>query len=167
VPPKYTETQIKSKIWNKVLSMPGPLGGTAYWRVVGTRTNKTTVESDARFFTIGPPQSVGNPAISDTGKSLLPTLSWVNACNNKFAVWFGNDPDFSKPGIRKKVLTFNIKAPNVNGGAFSKMLTTGQWNAVRHIAENISGATIYWYVESRDALKRHTKAELKSFVLVD
>jgi hypothetical protein len=161
------EITVTANTWKKILLLPGGAGGTVYWRIVGTRADKTTFASDAQSILIQSPQDAGNPNLSPASKSSLPSLSWQNNCNIKFKVWFANDPDFTKPGIRKKALTFNIKNPGNNGGIFTRQLTPGQWTSIRKLAGNVSGSTIYWYIESWDGLKRYTKTEVMNFNLTE
>jgi hypothetical protein len=162
-----TTTIIKSNIWKKVLLIPVGTGGTVFWNVVGTRADRTTFASEFRFFIIDPPQPVGNPNISSTTKNIIPTLTWESNCNTKFKVWFGNDQDFTKPGIKKKALSFNIKNPNDNGGICTKLLTKGQWMAIRKVVGDNTDSTIYWYVESWDGMGRYNRTDVMNFVLTD
>ena len=152
---------MQSSTWSKVLLIPGMTGGPVYWRVVGTEANNVTVTSGVFTIMIDPAQVVGNPGIINTSKTSLPTLSWENNCNIKFKVWFGRDPNFSK----KTSLAFNIKNPVANGGLFSKTLTSDQWQSVRAVVGDVSGSTIYWYVESWDGANRSNKTELMNFIL--
>jgi hypothetical protein len=164
-----SELLIPSSSWKKALLLPGPNGGTVYWGVVGTKTNGTMVESDAFSLTVEGPKMVSNPMISPTSKTTppFPTLTWENNCNIKFKVWFGNDPDFTKHGIKKIALSFNIKNPNDNGGQLTRELTSGQWKKIRKVVDDQSGSTIYWYVESSDVLNRPAKTGVVGFVLTD
>ena len=164
-----SELLIPASSWKKVLLLPGASGGTVYWMVVGTRTDNSQVESNVFSLVVGALESVSNPMISPTSMTTppLPTLSWGNNCNIKFKVWFGDDPDFTKHGIKKTSLSFNIKNPNDNGGQFKKELTTSQWNAIRKVVHDVSGSSIYWYIESTDVLKRSAKTGVSSFVLTD
>ena len=150
-------------VWKRVLSIPGISGGPVYWKVVGTRTNRTTATSEVFSIIVDPTQPVGDPTISPTIRTYLPTLSWRNNCNTKFKVWFGSDEQFTK----KTAFAFNIKNPNDNEGEFTKVLTSGQWMAIRRVVKDTSGSTIYWYVESWDGLNRYTKTDVMNFVLLD
>ena len=81
----------------------------------------------------------------------------------KFKVWFGNKEDFNP----KATYAFSIKNPIDNEGSFAKILTSGQWKAIRKLVGDISGSTIFWYVESWDGLGRFDRTEVKSFFLTD
>ena len=164
-----SELLIPASSWKKVLLLPGASGGTVYWMVVGTRTDGSLVESDVFSLAVEGPQMVLNPTIAATSKTTppFPTLTWGNNCNIKFKAWFGNDPDFTKRGMKKTSLSFNIKNPNDNGGIFTKLLTKGQWMAIRKVVGDTAGSTIYWYVESWDGLGRYSKTDVMNFVLTD
>jgi hypothetical protein len=161
-------------MWKKVLlasgfklsgsSTPLAAGGPIFWRVVGTRSDKTVVNSNTLSLQIDTPQPVGNPTITDTSKSSLPTLSWDNNCNIKYTVWFGNNPNFT----HKTSVTFNIKDPTENGGVFTETLTSGQWMAVQNVTGRITGSVVYWYVESWDGTSRRVVTQPNmSFVITD
>jgi len=164
-----SELVIPSSSWKKVLVLPGASGGTVYWKVVGTMTDGTMVESDVFSLTVEGPKMVSNPMISPTSETTppFPTLTWENNCNIKFKAWFSSDPDFSKRGIKKTALSFNIKNPNDNEGLFTKTLTSSQWTTIRKLVGDANGSSLYWYIESWDALNRFTKTEVMSFVLTD
>ena len=158
-----TQVTMTSINWKKIMMISGGGGGTVYWRVVGTRNNKPIFTSEVRSIFIEPPQPVGGPTISPMSKGSTPELFWQNNCNIKFKISFGNDTIF----IKKTSYSFNIKNPNDNGGIFTKVLTSGQWKAIRKLVGDVSGSTIYWYVESWDGLGRYNKTEVMDFVLTD
>ena len=156
---------MKSSTWKKILLLPGTSGGTVFWKVVGTLTDKakTKVESSVSSLLIGEPQAVGNPQLSHYNRTATPppTISWLNNCNIKFKAWFGSDSNFTK----KKSFSFTDSAPTDNGGVFSKELSSSQWSSIRKLVGDASGATIHWYVESWDALKRKSTTSVMIFVL--
>ena len=155
-----TTNVIKSSTWKRVLSIPG---GTVYWRVVGTRADRTKSNSEVWSMIIVSADSVGSPNISPTSKSSLPELSWKNHCNSKFKVWFGSDSSFTK----KSVLSLSDADPTDNGWKYTKTLTSGQWMKIRKLVGDVSGSPIYWYVESWDKLKRHAQTSVTTFTLMD
>ena len=158
-----TEILMKASTWKKILMMPEDNGGTIYWRVIGINSDKSTEKSVVRSIMIEPAQPVGSPTISSTSKSSFPTLSWQNHCNTKFKVWFGSDSSFAK----KKVFSFSIKDPMADEGKFERHLTKGQWTAVSKLVGDVSGSTLYWYVESWDGIKRYSKSGTMSFELTE
>ena len=168
---KTLEAVISSSAWKKILKISGPSGGTIYWRVVGTKPDKTVVVGDAFSLLIEAAEAVGNPQILPTNRTVppLPILTWVNNCNKKFKVWFYNDPDFytdlKKKGVKKKAFSFNILNPNDNGGSFLKELTSGQWTSIQNVVGKTSGSIIHWHVESWDVVNRYNKTQRMSFVL--
>lgn len=165
---KTTSATPTTAIWKKILSTPGIPGGPVYWRVVGTRADKTIATSEPGSIFVDPPLTVGDPQLSHKSQSTLPppTLSWENNCNTKFKAWFGNAYDFTTPGMKKKALSFSVKNPN-EIGTFAKELTSAQWTGIRKLVGDEIGATIYWYVESWDILKRYEKTEVMTFDLSD
>ena len=154
---------VHSNTWKKILGLPGTSGGKVYWRVVGKRADKTVAASAVETIIVEQNKPASNPNISPVTKSSIPALSWENGCNTKFKVWFGSDDNFSK----KSSYTFIIKNPEVNGGQFTKSLTSNQWKSIRRLERDISGSTIYWYIESWDELGRYAKTDVMSFVLMD
>ncbi len=169
-----TSVAVDSSLWKKVLTAPGSiatgssapisLGGPMFWRVIGTRSDKSTVISGTLSVLIDPPQAVGNLTIDNTSKSSIPVLSWDNNCNIKFKVWFGNNANFSK----KTALSFNIKNPNDNGGVFTDSLNSSQWLTIQQLVGKVSGSAIWWYVESWDGANRRVISQpATSFVLTD
>jgi subtilisin family serine protease len=149
--------------WRKVLLIPGSEGGSVYWRVVGTSSNGTQSTSGKRSILIPGPQPVTDPGLSPVSRSESPTLTWLNQCNSKFRVWFGNDPSFY---VRKSVF-YSIPDPEVNGGVFSRELSSSQWRGIRTLVLNQPGSPIYWYVESWDGLNRNATTDVMSFGLED
>jgi subtilisin family serine protease len=154
---------MNSAQWRKVLSIPGLAGGSVYWRVVGTSANGTQSTSGKRSILIPGPQPAAGPVMSSASRSEPPTLTWLNQCNSKFRVWFGNDPGFY---VRRSVL-YNISDPEANGGVFSRELSSSQWRGIRMLVLDQPGLPIYWYVESRDGLNREATTETMVFVLED
>jgi hypothetical protein len=155
-----TEVQISSSTWKKVLLIAGVNGGSVYWKVIGTNEDKIKATSNVCSLLIEGADEVENPQISSTSKGSLPTLFWVNECNMKFKVWFGNDNQFSK----KKSFSFSLKSLSET---FTKGLTSSQWSSIRKLVGDAAGETIYWYVESWDGLKRNSKTDVLSFVLTE
>jgi hypothetical protein len=146
-----------------VLLLPGSDGGTIYWRVVGTRANKTTFTSEISSIIVGASDPVEDATISSASKGSIPELSWQNNCNIKFKAWFGGDDTFSK----KSTYSFSMKNPIDNGGYFVKTLSPNYWKSIRRLVGDITGSTIYWYVESWDGLGRYANTDVMSFDLTD
>jgi hypothetical protein len=158
-----TSLLISSTLWKGVLLLPGKSGGTVYWRVVGTRADKTIAISQPFSMLSSSPNPVQNPNLSSTSRSALSELNWENACNVKSKVWFGNDPNFTK----RTTLNFNVKNPLDNGGVFKATLTSKQWETIRKLVGDKTGETLYWYIECWDGLGRYYKTDTMNFNLTD
>ena len=159
-----TAIVIQQKIWKRVISIRGELGGSVSWWVLGVYPSGKTgflTDKTPRSIAIEPPQSVKNPEISPTGIGSLPTLTWENRCNVNFKVWFGADAQFSK----KQIISFKLKNPLDGDGKFSQTLTSQQWSSIQKLVEGQSGATLYWKVESWDGAGRYSQTSMKDFVL--
>ena len=167
--PGTNQVALRTDTWKKVLLLPGPDGGVVYWTVIGAKKDKTTVAGNVYSFEVSGAGPVANPEISQTSKTTLPppTLSWENQCNTKFKAWFGNSADI-QTGVGKKVaISYNVQDPNENQGIFARVLTSSQWSSIRRLGGNVTGAVLYWYVESWDALGRRNKTAVMSFTLTD
>jgi hypothetical protein len=150
-----------TSVWKKVLLLgDAAVDGTVYWMMVGTLPDKTYVESETFSLTVDDAQAVANPQLSPVSQSEVPTLSWQNNCATKFTAWFSNDD-----GSKTKGLSFKVKNPLDNGGAFSTVLSESQWNAIRGVVKDTAGETINWTVESWDALKRTAETGEQQFIL--
>ena len=149
--------------WKKVLKIPGTNGGNVYWRVTGTLSDGTVINSDIRSIIVSEPQPIMDPILSPAIRSGLPELTWQNNCNVNFKVWFGSDPTFAK----RRIFSFRLTDPNVDEGIFSRQLTQLQWLLIRRLVGDKSGLPIYWYVESQDGLNRSMTTDVMSFELED
>ena len=154
---------ISSALWKGVLLLPGKSGGIVYWRVVGTRADKTIAISQPFSILAGSPKPVQHPSPSTTSRTALPELTWDNACNVKFKIWFGNDPNFTK----KTTLNFSVKNPLDNGGVFQATLTSRQWETIRKLIGDKTGGALYWYIECWDGLGRYYKTDTMNFSLTE
>jgi hypothetical protein len=101
--------------------------------------------------------------MSPVSRNELPTLTWLNQCNSKFRVWFGNDPSF----FVRRFVSYSIPDPEANGGVFSRELSSSQWRGIRLLVFDQPGSPIYWYVESWDGLNREAATEVMFFLLED
>jgi hypothetical protein len=132
-------------------------------------TNQNTVTLTLSGTGTAGAEPVGNPVISETSKTALPppTLSWENRGNTKFKVWFGNGANFKDQKVKKVALSFKVQDPNANQGVFTVGLTSRQWSSILRLGGNLTGAVLYWYVESWDTAGREKKTAVMSFVLTD
>jgi len=167
VPSLMTPATIPKATWQTILSKPGKSGGVLYWRVVGTRSNATIATSEISFIFVDLPQPVLNPMFSHHSKTATPppTITWKNNYNKQFKVYVANDPDFSKPGIKKFASPLLYDDPCADAGTFDGQLGPSDWASVYGVVNGVVGSWIYWYVESTDILVRSAKTEVMSFVL--
>jgi hypothetical protein len=134
-----------------------------YWKVIGTRADKKTVESEVRSFRIGDRQKVmidtpANGAILPSGT--LPTFNFDSNCNVKFRLEFSSVSNFSAP-TKIKAYIFTTPDPNVQI-SLEKTLTKLQWNAVRTLVGKKTG---YFRIKAYDGINRETISEVRSFTI--
>jgi hypothetical protein len=167
VPSLTATATIPKPTWQTILLKAGKSGGVLYWRVVGTRLNATIATGEISFILVVAPQPVLDAKFSHTSKTATPppTLTWKNNYNKQFKVYVANDPDFSKPAIKKYVSPVLSDDPCADGGMFNGPLTASQWASVWGVVNGAVGPPIYWYVESTDILGRSAKTDVMSFIL--
>jgi hypothetical protein len=134
-----------------------------YWKVIGTKADKKTVESPVRSFGIGDPQKVkivapSNNAVLPSG--VLPSFEFNSNCNIKFTLEMSPLGDFTVP-IKIKSFIFTIKDPNVEAVVI-RMLTSLQWNSVKQLVGKEKG---YFRIKAWDGINRETISEARSFTI--
>jgi len=122
------QVTIPSSKWKKMLLIPGTGGGRIYWRVAGTKIDKSIIYSNTSSFIVKALDPVSNMDISPTSKSTLPTISWENNCAKTFRVWFSSTSD-----ITMKPLSRSVISPLDNSGNFSQALTATEWLSIRSL----------------------------------
>jgi hypothetical protein len=154
-----------ARVWKSIMTSSYNNGNIRdiYWKVVGIKSDKTTVESEVRSFSIGDPQAVSiNSPLN--GSSLPsgepPTFDFNSNCNVKFTLEFSPNGDFADP---TKIKGFNTTTndPNVES-AVARTLTSAQWNAVKKL---IGTGTGYFRITARDGMNRKTISEVRSFIV--
>jgi hypothetical protein len=136
---------------------------TIYWKVVGTKADKTIVESGVGNFSIGTPQTVTINAPLDAAildPAFPPAFDLNMKCNTKLRLEISSLSDFSDPKKIKK-FTFTIKDPNLTP-AVQKTLSSSQWKAVNKLIGTTTG---YFRVRAWDGIKRETISEIRSFTI--
>jgi YD repeat-containing protein len=134
-----------------------------YWKVIGTRADKKTVESEVRSFRIGDRQEVMIDAPADGAilpSDTLPTFNFNSSCNVKFRLEFSPMETFSVP-TKIEAYIFTISNPNVET-SLQKTLTKLQWNAVRTLVGKKTG---YFRIKAHDGINRETISEVRSFTI--
>jgi hypothetical protein len=134
-----------------------------YWKVIGTRPNRTTIESDVRSFRTGTeqPVTINFPHEGTAFSSNIPPAFHFNSnCNIKFRLEFSPSSDFEDA---RKIKGFTLTARDPNDETtFHKTLSSSRWAAVRKLVGTETG---YFRIRAWDAINRETFSELRSFTI--
>jgi hypothetical protein len=150
-----------SFVWKRVMTSSSQ-NGDIYWKVIGTRTDRTTSESEAWSFSIGPPQLViiNAPAGGPIPGAIPPTFDFDTNCNVKFKLEISSVSDFSDP---KKIKNFNYTTRNPNvDQKLIKTLSSFQWNSVKKIVGTGAG---HFRIKAWDGINRESISEVRSFTI--
>jgi hypothetical protein len=150
-----------SFVWKKVMTSSSQ-NGEIYWKVIGTRPNRTTSESEAWSLSIGPPQPVtinAGPEGPIPGGT-PPTFDFDTSCNVKFKLEISPVGDFSDS---KKIKSFNYttRDPNVDQKLI-KTLSSFQWTSVKKM---VGTGTGYSRIKAWDGINRESVSEVRSFTI--
>ena len=152
-------------LWKTILTSSHNKGNVReiYWKVIGTKADKKTVESEVRNFAIGDSQKVtivapSNNAVLPSG--VLPRFEFNSSCNIKFTLEISSLAGFSVP-TKVKSFSFTTKDPNVEG-VVKRTLTTLQWNSVKTLIGKGQG---YFRIKAWDGIGRETISELGTFTI--
>jgi hypothetical protein len=134
-----------------------------YWKVIGTKSDRTKVESEVRTFSIGTPQaqivSINAPlngAMLDPATP--PVFDFDTNCNKRFRIEISSLSDFS---VSTKIKTFDFTAPNPNLAlSMQKTLSSFQWNGIKRL---VGTGTGYFRIKAWDGLSRLTVSEVRTF----
>ncbi|MGZ6229985.1 MAG: choice-of-anchor Q domain-containing protein [Syntrophales bacterium] len=151
-------------VWKKIMtsSNNGGMIRKIYWKVVGTRANKSTQDSDTRNFLIDIPYSAlisspYNEAVLSSGTP--PTFIFTANNNIKLMLEISVLKDFGNSKYIKK-FTYSVKDPNVTT-SLTKTFSSGQWNSVKKLV----GTAGYFRILAWDGINRETISEIKSFTI--
>jgi hypothetical protein len=152
-------------LWKTILTSSHNKGNIRdiYWKVIGTKADKKTVESPVRSFGIGDPQKVtivSPPNNATLPSGVLPSFEFNSNCNIKFTLEISSLDDFANP-MKIKSFTFTTKDPNVEA-VVKRTLTTLQWNSVKTLIGKGQG---YFRIKAWDGLTRETISEVRSFTI--
>jgi hypothetical protein len=158
----YLTWKPSSFVWKKVLQSSYNLGTIrdTYWKVVGTKSDGTFVETAVRSFRIGDTQSVtiNTPGEGDTlFTTIPPTFNFDTNCNKKFTLQFSPLIDFSD-STKIKAVTITITNPNVQT-TVQKTLSSFQWSGI----VKLLGTGGYFRIKAWDALNRLTTEGPRAF----
>ena len=151
--------------WKRLLSLSHNNGNPRdiYWKVIGIRSDQSTIESDVWSFRVGAPQLVTIDVPSNGAvllSSLPPIIKFNSNCNIKFRLEFSSVGDFSSP-TKVKGFLFSIKDPN-NEPILQRTLNSWQWTTVKKL---VGGATGYLRIKAWDGINRETISEVTSFTI--
>jgi hypothetical protein len=134
-----------------------------YWKVVGTMSDKTLLETEVRNISIENPIAPGiqSPAEGDKlPPGISPTFIFNANCNIKFELDISFVGDFSDPKKTKKII-YKVKDPNLTP-TLQKTLSSSQWKAVSTL---VGTGTGYFRVRAWDGINRVTTSEVRSFTI--
>jgi hypothetical protein len=134
-----------------------------YWKVVGTKADRTTAESEVRSFSIGAPQTVNINAPLDIAildPATPPTFDFNTNCNTKFKLEISSLSDFS---VSTKIKGFNFTVSNPNlVPSLQKTLSSFQWTGVKKM---VGTGTGYFRIKAWDGINRLSVSETRSFTV--
>jgi len=152
-------------IWQKIMKSSNNNGNIRdiYWKVVGTKANKTTEGNAGRHFRIDDPlpgvaQSSGDEYLLPSGTP--PTFTFGAYSNVKFQLEISSVSDFSDSKKIKKFI-YTVSDPNVTP-SFQKTLTLGQWKSIKLL---IGTGTGYFRVRAWDGIGRETVSGVSPFII--
>jgi len=164
---KGTETHWapSAGIWKKILTSSYNNGSIRdiYWKLIGTKADKSTEQSEARSFQVGIPQAV-TINVPSSGTMLPsgtpPTFDFAANCNTKFRLEFSSLEDFSDSKMMKG-FNYSTKDPNAET-TLQKALSSSQWTSVKKLMGTGTG---YFRIKAWDGLKRDSVSEVRAFTV--
>jgi hypothetical protein len=150
-----------SSVWKKIMTLSSQ-NGDIYWKVVGTKPDKTTLESKVWDFRIGTQQPViiNAPLAGPLPAATPPTFDFNTKCNVKFKLEISSVNNFSDP---KKIKSFNYttRDPNIDQRLI-KPLSSFQWNSIKKL---IGTGTGHFRIKAWDGINRESVSEMRSFTI--
>jgi hypothetical protein len=138
----------------------GSQNGNIYWKLIGTRSDRSTSESDIRSFQIDRPQyvTINAPLEHTLPGAPPPTFDFNTNCNVKFTLEISSVFDFSDP---KKIKSFNYTTRDPNTEQkLVKTLPSYQWNAVKKLIGTEMG---HFRIKAWDGMNRETVSVERPF----
>jgi len=154
-----------ARLWRNIMASSWNNGAPReiYWKVIGTRSDRTRIESQVRSIRAGDPEPVIlhrplDGATFSTGES--PIFEFDTNCNITLVLEFSPLADFSDPG---KIRGFSFPGKQTRTPGFVHgTLTVVQWGQVMEL---IGDGTGYFRVKASDRLGRETFSEVRSFLI--
>jgi len=149
-------------LWKRMMTLSFNKGNIRdiYWKVIGTKPDRTTVESEVRSLSIGSPQpvTINSPQDGITLSSdVPPTYDFNLNCNIKCRLEFSPLNDFRDPNKIRGFFFITID-PNVQI-SLNRALTLNQWINVMKLVRG----TGYFRIKAWDGINRETTSEVRSF----
>jgi predicted outer membrane repeat protein len=151
--------------WKKIMTASNNAGTIRdiYWKVVGIKQDKSTVDGSVRHFRIDEPlpgvaESSGDEYVFRSGTP--PTFTFGADSNVKLQLEISSVSDFSDSKKIKKFI-YTDRDPNV-ASSFQKTLSLGQWKSIIKL---IGAGTGYFRVRAWDGIKRETVSEASPFII--
>jgi uncharacterized repeat protein (TIGR01451 family) len=148
-------------LWKRIMTLSFNKGDIrcVYWKVIGTRPDRTTVESEVRSLSIAKPQpvTINSPQNGTLPTGVPPTIDFNLNGNVRFRLEFSPFNDFRNPK-KIKAFVYTSSDPNVVT-SFNRTLTLNQWIAVMKLVRG----TGYFRIKAWDGINRVTISETRSF----
>lgn len=154
-----------ARLWRDIMASSWNNGAPreVCWKVIGTRSDRTRIESQVRTIRAGDPEPVTlhRPVDGATFSSReSPIFEFDPNCNTTFVLEFSPLGDFSDP---EKIKRFSLLGKQIrNPGFVHGTLTVHQWGQVVELMGDGMG---YFRVKASDPLGRDTFSEVRSFLI--
>jgi uncharacterized protein (DUF362 family) len=153
------------RLWKRIMGLSDNHGSvrSIYWRILGIKSDRTVVESEARSIQIDDPlaPSVLSPVDGDVLSSTVPpTISFRCNSNITFQLQFSSSSDIGNP-FKIGRISPTGRDPNTVTD-IQRPLTPFQWAAVK---KRVGEGTGYLRIKASDGINRETLSEVIGFTL--
>jgi photosystem II stability/assembly factor-like uncharacterized protein len=154
-----------TSIWKKVMTSSNNNGAVRdiYWKVIGTKPDKTTIESEVKSLRAMDVRAAVVDAPVDSAildGNVPPTFTFQTGGNVKFLLEFSPSLSFSNPKPIKG-FTVTVKDPNLTA-TISNASSPASWKSVKKL---IGTGTGYFRIRAWDGIKRETISEVREFTI--
>ncbi len=134
-----------------------------FWKLIGTKSDKSKIETEVWRLRIGNAHAVSLNTPSDHAllpSATAPKFNFDSNCNLSFKLEISPLNKFSDPS-KVKSFTFTSRDPNVEV-TLDKILSSSQWSLVKKL---IGTGTGYFRIRAWDGIKRETISEVRTFTI--